>query len=298
MQLGKEMKSKLIIGSHIGLSSPNYLLDVIKETIDNGANTFMIYTGAPQNTIRKDVSLFRIEEAHKLLNKFNILPDNVIIHAPYIINLCSSKKETRELAIEFLTKELIRVKQMGFNKLVLHPGSRLDQPLEIGISQIVYGIKIALEKANNDVFILLETMAGKGSEIGSNMNEISAIIKGVNSDRIGVCLDTCHLHDSGVDLSKFDDYLIQFNELIGINKIKCIHINDSKNTMGAKKDRHENLGYGQIGFDNLINIIYHEKLMNIPKILETPWPKINGKEIYPYKKEIEIIKNHKFYKWF
>lgn len=292
------MDKTLIIGSHLALTSPNYLLGAVQEAIHNGANTFMIYTGAPQNTIRKNIDEFKINEAHELMKANNISPKNVIIHAPYIINLCSSKKETRELAIDFLTKELIRVEKMGFDKLVLHPGSRLEQDLETGINQIVFGIKKALNQANNNVKILLETMAGKGSEVGRNLNEIKAIIDTINSDKIGVCLDTCHLNDSGIDLANFDLYLNEFDEKIGLDKIKCVHVNDSKNVIGSQKDRHENLGYGTIGFDKLINVIYNNKLENIPKILETPWPKIDGKEISPYKTEIDMIKNKKFNKWF
>lgn len=292
------MNKKLLIGSHIGLTSPDYLLGAVKESIDNGATTFMIYTGAPQNTIRKDVETFKIKEAHELMKINNIDANDVIIHAPYIINLCSSKPEVRELAVDFLTKELIRVEKMGFNKLVLHPGSRLDQPLEIGIKFIVDGIKSALNKAQNNVILLLETMAGKGSEVGSNMDEIKDIIDGVNSDKVGVCLDTCHLNDSGVDINNFDEYLNLFDKNIGIDKIFCVHLNDSKNILGSHKDRHENLGYGTIGFDALINVIYNERLENIPKILETPWPKINDEEIYPYKIEIGMIKNKVFKRWF
>ncbi len=292
------MNKKLLIGSHIGLTSPDYLLGAVKESIDNGATTFMIYTGAPQNTIRKDVETFKIKEAHELMKINNIDANDVIIHAPYIINLCSSKPEVRELAVDFLTKELIRVEKMGFNKLVLHPGSRLDQPLEIGIKFIVDGIKSALNKAQNNVILLLETMAGKGSEVGSNMDEIKDIIDGVNSDKVGVCLDTCHLNDSGVDINNFDEYLNLFDKNIGIDKIFCVHLNDSKNILGSHKDRHENLGYGTIGFEALINVIYNERLENIPKILETPWPKINDEEIYPYKIEIGMIKNKVFKRWF
>ena len=290
--------SKLLIGSHIGLSSPDYLLGAVSESIANGANTFMIYTGAPQNTIRKDVDTFKIKEAHALMQAHGIDANDVIIHAPYIINLCSSKPEVRELATEFLTKELKRVEKMGFNKLVLHPGSRLEQDLETGIKFIVEGLKIALKNAQNDVKILLETMAGKGSEVGCNMSEIKAIIEGVNSPKIGVCLDTCHLNDSGVNINDFDAYLDQFDKEIGLDKVLCVHLNDSKNPLGAKKDRHENLGYGTIGFDALINVIYNKRLENVPKILETPWPKIDEKEVYPYKIEIEMIKSKTFKRWF
>ncbi len=292
------MNNKLLIGSHIGLTAPDYLLGAVKESIDNGATTFMIYTGAPQNTIRKDVATFKIKEAHEMMKTHDIDANDVIIHAPYIINLCSSKLEVRELAVDFLATELKRVEKMGFTKLVLHPGSRLEQSVEEGIKFIVEGIKSAFAMAQNNVAILLETMAGKGSEVGCNMDEIKAIIDGVNSDRIGVCLDTCHLNDSGVDLQHFDEYLDLFDEQIGIDKIRCVHLNDSKNVVGAHKDRHENLGYGTIGFDALINVIYNERLQNIPKILETPWPKVNNTEIYPYKEEIAMIKNKTFKKWF
>lgn len=292
------MSKKILIGSHMGLTSPNYLLDVVKESIENGANTYMIYTGAPQNTIRKDVNLFKIDEAHKLMDIEGIDKNDVIVHAPYIINLCSSKKEVRELACEFLEKELIRVDALGFNKLVLHPGSRLDQDIDVAIEQISSGINKVFDKVKNNVSILLETMAGKGSEVGWNIDEIKNIINKINDNsRIAVCLDTCHLNDSGVDLSNFDNYLDLFDSIIGINKIKCVHINDSKNPLGSRKDRHENIGYGTIGFEKILKVIYNERLMNVPKILETPWPKKNGKEYSPYKIEIEMIKLKKFNNW-
>ncbi|MGL4952048.1 MAG: deoxyribonuclease IV [Mycoplasma sp.] len=290
---------KLKIGSHVSLSSPNYLVGSVNEALSYEANTFMIYTGPPQNNNRKDVKLFNLNEAHKLMSLNEIDLNDVIVHAPYIINLCSLKPETREFGKEVLLNELIRTSEMGFTKLVIHPGSSLKQDWEIAINQIVEGIDFALSFSNNDVLILLETMAGKGTEIGRNINDIVAIIsKSKYPEKIGVCLDTCHLWDSGIDLKLFDEYLHQFEQLLDISKIQCIHINDSMNGKSSHKDRHQNLGYGNIGFENLINIIYHNKLEHVVKILETPYVELDGKSTPPYKQEIKMIRNKKFEKWF
>ena len=291
--------NKIILGSHVALTSPDYLLGSVKEAISYGANTFMFYTGAPQNTIRKDTQLFKKEEAFLLMKKNNIDPENVIVHVPYIINLCSAKKDTRVFAVDFLTKEILRVHDLGFKYLVLHPGSRLDQELEVGLRQVIDGLNQAFENTKHtNVVILLETMAGKGSEVGTNIYEIKTILSGVkNKDRIGVCLDTCHLSDSGIDINNFNQYLDDFENKIGLNKIKCVHINDSMNPIGARKDRHQNIGYGYIGFESILSVIYHEKLLNVPKILETPYVEINGKYQAPYKIEIEMIKAKAFNDW-
>lgn len=280
------------IGSHMDLKAPDYLLSAVKKTIENGANALMVYTGAPQNTIRKDVSLFKIEEAHALMNEAGIDSSSLIIHAPYIINLGNcEKEETYDLAKRVLKDELTRVKKMGAKYLVLHPGSALKAPREESIKRIVDGLNEAM--LNNDsVTVLLETMAGKGSEVGSSFEEIKAIIDGVNDKaHIGVCMDTCHLNDAGYDLSDFDSVLNEFTSLLPLEYIKVIHINDSKNICGAHKDRHENIGYGTIGFDNMLNIIYHPLLEDVVKILETPY--VNN-EIAPYKAEIQMIKNKQF----
>lgn len=291
--------NKIILGSHVSLTSPDYLLGSVKEAISYGANTFMFYTGAPQNTIRKDTKLFKKEEAFALMEKNNINPENVIVHVPYIINLCSAKSDTRSFAIDFLTKEILRVHDLGFRYLVLHPGSRLDQTLQEGLKQVIDGLNQAFENTKHtNVVILLETMAGKGSEVGTNIYEIKTILSGVkNNKRIGVCLDTCHLSDSGIDINNFNQYLDDFEKDIGLDKIKCIHINDSMNPIGARKDRHQNIGYGHIGFEALLSVIYHEKLLNIPKILETPYVELNGKYQAPYKIEIEMIKAKAFNDW-
>ena len=287
---------ELIIGSHVGFTSAKQLLGSIEETLSYGANTFMFYTGAPQNTKRSPINDELTYKAYEIMKEHNIDLEKVIIHAPYIVNLGNTSK--LDFAISFLKEELYRANQLGIKNVVLHPGASVDYTKEEAIQNIICGLNQILNN-NIDVTICLETMAGKGTEIGSNIEEIKTIINGVEyKNKIGVCLDTCHLSDSGVDISKFDEYLDLFDKEIGLSYIKCIHINDSKNDLGSHKDRHENLGFGNLGFDNLINIIYNERLKNIPKILETPYvatledPK---KKIYPpYKYEIEMIRNKEF----
>lgn len=275
------------IGSHISLSAPDYLLGAVKEALSYNANALMIYTGAPQNTIRKPIKSFKIDEAIKLMEENDIDIKSLIVHAPYIINLANKiKPETRELAIEFLKKEIKRVEEIGAYYIVLHPGSHVNQGEEIGLQAIVEGLN---EVVNEDckVMILLETMAGKGSELGKTFEEIKFILDRVkNRDKFGVCLDTCHVNDAGYDLNDFDGILDEFDSIVGIENIKVIHINDSKNEKGAKKDRHENIGKGTIGLENLKYVVNHPKLKDVVKILETPW--IDG--VPPYKEEIELLR--------
>ena len=280
----------LIIGSHVSFGK-NQLLGCVEQAIENGANTFMFYTGAPQNTIRSTVNENLTVEAYRLMKENNILSDKIICHAPYIINLANNIFPINyEFSMKFLRTEIDRCRLLGIKYLVIHPGNAVKQEKKIALLNIINALNNVLKPEDN-ISLLLETMAGKGTEIGINMNEIKTIIDGVFlKDKIGVCLDTCHLNDSGVDISKIDDYLNQFDNLIGIDKVKCIHINDSKNEIGISKDRHANFGYGTIGFDNLINVVYHEKLKNIPKILETPFVE----EKPPYKHEIKMIKEKKF----
>ncbi len=282
----------LYIGSHVGFNKNTQLLGSVKEALKYKANTFMFYTGAPQNTARSPIVDELTLEALQLLKENNIDYFKVIVHAPYIINLCNEEKFS--FSVDFLTEELERVNQLGIKYLVLHPGSHVGLGIEKGIDNIVKGINMAFQNLGktNNVTILLETMAGKGTEVGSNLDEIKKIIEGIeDKDHIGVCLDTCHLNDAGYDLNKFDEYLNEFDKTIGISKIGCIHINDSKNERSSHKDRHENIGYGTIPFETLISIIYNERLKDIPRILETPYV---DKLYAPYKQEIEMIRNKKF----
>ena len=282
----------LYIGSHVGFNKNTQLLGSAKEALKYKANTFMFYTGAPQNTARSQIVDELTLEALQLLKENNIDYSKVIVHAPYIINLCNEEKFS--FSVDFLTEELERVNQLGIKYLVLHPGSHVGLGIEKGIDNIVKGINMAFQNLGktNNVTILLETMAGKGTEVGSNLDEIKKIIEGIeDKDHIGVCLDTCHLNDAGYDLNKFDEYLNEFDKTIGISKIGCIHINDSKNERSSHKDRHENIGYGTIPFETLISIIYNERLKDIPRILETPYV---DKLYAPYKQEIEMIRNKKF----
>ncbi len=285
----------LKIGSHVGMSGKEMLLGSAKEAKSYGANVFMVYTGAPQNTRRKDVSELRIDEAHEYM-KVNGIED-IIIHAPYIINLGNTiKPETYEIAETFLASELERSSAMGSRVMVLHPGAHVGT--EAGIAQIVKGINNVLTK-DTDVYIALETMAGKGSEIGRSFEELAKIYDGVKyNEKLRVCFDTCHVNDSGYDLvNDLSGTLEQFDKIIGTEQIAVFHINDSKNPCGAGKDRHENIGFGNIGFDTLKEIVYMKDFENIPKILETPYikdPDDKKKSYAPYKYEIEMIRKGEF----
>lgn len=288
----------LIIGSHVSFGK-NQLLGATEEALSYGSNTFMFYTGAPTNTIRKDIDSDYIREAQQLMKDNNIDIENVVCHAPYIVNLGNATDPDKyAFSKNFIKKELIRCDEMGITKMVLHPGNAIGITPEEGLDNIANALNEILD-GTTKCLILLETMAGKGTECGRTTEELAYIINKIErKEQIGVCLDTCHLNDSGYNINEFDKYLDEFDKLIGIDKIKCIHINDSKNESGTHKDRHANFGIGTLGFDTLINVIYNERLSSIPKILETPYigDTDDSKErIYPpYKFEIEMIRNKKY----
>ena len=288
----------LTIGSHVSFSK-DQLLGCVKEALSYGANTFMFYTGAPQNTKRTEINDYDTIEAYKLMKENGMALENIICHAPYIINLANNKEiEKYEFSVNFLIKEVERCKDLGITKLVLHPGSAVGIDHNTALRNIIYALNLVLD-TNETVTICLETMAGKGTELGANIDELKTIIDGVNKkEQMGVCLDTCHLNDSGVDLTKFDEFLDEFDKKIGLDKIKILHVNDSKNPVGAHKDRHEIIGYGTIGFDTLIGVIYNGRIKDIPIILETPYignTNDDKDRLYPpYKFEIEMIRNKKF----
>ncbi len=280
----------LTIGSHVSFNSNTQLLGSLEEALSYGANTFMFYTGAPQNTVRSKINSEITKKAIDMMIKKNIDYSKVIVHAPYIINLANNKEDDKyDFSIRFLKEEVKRCEELGIKYLVLHPGSHVGLGIDVGIDNIINALNIILK--DTTVVILLETMAGKGTEIGSNFDEIKRIIDGLNNkENIGVCLDTCHLNDSGYDISNFDALLDEFDKIVGLSYVKCIHINDSKNPISSHKDRHENIGFGTLGFDNLIKIIYNPRLEKIPKILETPYVE----DLPPYKYEIEMIRNKQF----
>ncbi len=287
----------LKIGSHVGMSGKDMLLGSVKEALSYDADTFMVYTGAPQNTRRKDISQLNIEKAWALMKENNM--NEMIIHAPYIINLANSvKPQTFELAVEFLALEIERTKAMGSRVLVLHPGAHVGAGVQAGTAKIVEGLNEVLTK-DTGVYIALETMAGKGSEIGRTFEELAKIYDGVTHNQwLRVCFDTCHTNDSGYDIIKdFDGVMNHFDQVIGKDQIAVFHINDSKNPRGAAKDRHENIGYGTIGFEALNHIVHHKDFENIPKILETPWvpdPENAKKTAAPYKYEIQMLRSGSF----
>ena len=287
----------LIIGSHVSFKSGKQLVGSVVEALSYGSNTFMFYTGAPQNTSRSTIDENLTKEAFELMKENGIEPKNVIVHAPYIINLANDGA-SYDFAIKFLKEEIKRVDSLGMKYLVLHPGSHVGLGIDKGLDNIINGLNFVLSE-DNDVVVCLETMAGKGSELGTSFEQIKKIIDGVKlNNKLMVCLDTCHINDAGYDLNNFDEVLDEFDNVIGLDKLACIHVNDSKNEKGSHKDRHENIGLGTIGFDNLIKVIYNERLDGIPKILETPYigDTDDSKErLYPpYKFEIEMIKNKNF----
>lgn len=285
------------IGSHVGMSGKDMLLGSAKEAVSYGADTFMFYTGAPQNTRRKEISELNIGPAWEYMEEHGI--DDIVVHAPYIINLANTvKPETYELAELFLALELERAAACRSRVLILHPGAHVGAGVDAGIGQIIRGLNHILTP-DTPVCIALETMAGKGSEIGRSFEELARIYDGVTcSDKLRVCFDTCHTSDSGYDIiHDFDGVIEEFDRLIGKDQIAVFHINDSKNPAGAAKDRHANIGFGQIGFEALNYIVHHPDFEDVPKILETPYvpsPTQPKKSFAPYKYEIEMLRQGSF----
>ncbi|MDD2260324.1 MAG: deoxyribonuclease IV [Acholeplasmataceae bacterium] len=283
----------MFIGSHVSMKDPNNFLGSIEETLSYKANALMIYTGAPQNTRRKDINLLKIDEALALMKEHNLDTNHIVVHAPYVMNLANPSLEKREFAVEFLTSEIERSHRMHATQIVLHPGSAVASTVEQGISWIAEGLNQVIENTKDKpVRIALETMAGKGNEIGRTFEELKQIIDLIHDkSRVSVCFDTCHTHDSGYDIKhNFQSVIDEFDRVIGKEYISVFHINDSKNIRGARKDRHENIGFGEIGFEALMEVVYHQDFIKIPKILETPYIEENA----PYKEELEMIRNNQF----
>lgn len=289
------MDKELYIGSHVSMSSPKYYLGSVEEAISYGANTLMFYTGAPQNSFRLPLEKLMIEEGRALLRANGFNEDKIIVHAPYIINIANQLNDVNYgMAKSVLLNEVKRTAAFGCKTLVLHPGSHVNTGVENGIDSIVKALDEVLDKDGTDVRIALETMAGKGSEMGTSFEQMAEIISKVkHPERVGICLDTCHISDNNYDIHNFDDILDNVDRTVGLDKLYVIHVNDSKNDVGAHKDRHENIGYGFIGFDALNAVVHNPRIPGVPKILETPY--VNDQA--PYKEEIAMFKAGKFNDW-
>ncbi len=287
---------KIKIGSHVSNNGKEMLVGSVNEALKYGENCFMLYLGAPQNTFRKPFNELNAPEFLEILNKNNISKDDVIIHAPYIVNLAQNDPDKHEFAVRFISNELKIMSKIGLKYLVVHPGNHMNQGMDRGLELIAGSFKEILDiTAGDDTVILIETMAGKGSECCFEFSQIKKILDIVNSNRLKVCFDTCHTNDAGYDLvNDYEGVINEFDRIIGLDNIKAFHINDSMNERGSHKDRHQNIGFGTIGFDTLIKFIYDERFIDIPKILETPYVKGLKDSYPPYKEEIIAIRNKKF----
>ena len=286
------MAKDLLIGSHVSMNGPDYYLGSVKEAISYGSTTFMFYTGAPQNSYRKPLEELKIEEGRKLLKEQGFDENKIIVHAPYIINAANKNRtDLLDLSIKTIINELRRTYAFGAKILVLHPGNHLGLGAEEAIQTLAESLDQVFAQDGTDVRIAIETMAGKGSEIGTCFEDVKKILDTCKyPNRLGVCIDTCHVHDAGYNVNDPDGLLAEFDKIIGLDRLLVVHLNDSKNIRGAHKDRHENLGYGEIGFEALCKIANHPLLRDIPKILETPY--INEKA--PYADEISMLRDEKF----
>jgi deoxyribonuclease-4 len=281
----------LKIGSHVSFSDKG-LLSATREASQYGSSSFMIYTGAPQNTRRKPMESMYLDEGKQLMKELGM--EEIVVHAPYIINLGSYKSNTYELAVSFLQEEIRRTHAIGVRNIVLHPGAYTDKDPEYGVSRIAEGLNEVLNGVKEtDVNIALETMAGKGTEIGRSFEELAAIMDKVeHNERLTVCMDTCHIHDAGYDIvNNLDGVLEEFDRIVGLERIAVVHLNDSKNPVAAGKDRHAPVGSGWLGFDTIRNVVHHEVLQGRPFILETPWIGKDAKTQRPmYEAEIALLR--------
>lgn len=286
------------IGSHVSNNGLKMLVGSVEEALSYGENCFMVYLGAPQTTYRKDVEQLNYQKALEIAKQNGINPEDIIVHAPYIVNLGQSDDEKFNFAISFLAKELAMVGKVGLKYMVLHPGAHVGNGENFALDRIADGINEILRLTSNDnTVIAIETMAGKGTECGKTFEEIKRIIDLVHDKaRIGVCLDTCHIFDAGYDIvNSYEDVINEFDAVIGLEYLKVIHLNDSKNQLGSHKDRHENIGFGNIGFNALLKVLNDKRFEQIPKILETPYVSVSKLESYPpYKEEIEMLKKQTF----
>ena len=271
----------LNIGCH--LSTTKGFKNMGKEALQINANTFQFFTRNPRGGKAKDIDEKDVEALKEIMDNNGFV--KILAHAPYTLNACSADERTREFAVETMADDLARMEYLPNNLYNFHPGSHVKQGVEIGINYIVDMLNTVL-KPEQTTKVLLETMAGKGSEIGRNFEEIAEIISRVElKEHMGVCLDTCHVYDAGYDIvNDLDNVLEEFDRIIGLDRLKAIHLNDSKNPFKSHKDRHEKIGEGSLGLEGISRIINHPKLRHLPFFLETP------NELDGYKNEIELLK--------
>ncbi|MFC6288682.1 deoxyribonuclease IV [Levilactobacillus angrenensis] len=288
--------TEFLIGSHVSMKGKDMLLGSAKEAASYDENVFMVYTGAPQNTRRKPIDELNIAAGKAYMADHD--QRAVVVHAPYVVNLGNTTKpQNYAFAVEFLTAEVQRAAALGATQIVLHPGAHVGAGPEAAIAQIAQGLDEILAAADEPVQIALETMAGKGTEVGRNFEELAAIMAATaHNDRLSVCFDTCHTSDAGYAIATdFDGVLAEFDHVIGLDKLKVIHLNDSKNPQGSHKDRHTNIGYGTLGFDVLNKVAHHPQLATVPKIMETPLIGPDRKHgVNPHGYEVAMLKHQQF----
>lgn len=270
----------LYLGCHLSASAGN--LEMVKTAQSIGANTFAFFTRNPRGSKAKKEDPVDCEKAVVALKEGDFGP--LVAHGAYTMNLCTAEASAREFAADVLCDDLRRMALLPGNYYNFHPGSHVGQGVQTGISQICDALKKAMAPGY-PVTVLLETMAGKGSEVGGRFEELKMIMDGVGSDDIGVCLDTCHVHDAGYDIvNDLDGVLAEFDRVVGLDKLKALHVNDSKNPFSSHKDRHELIGEGSLGMEAFSRIINHPVLKKLPMILETP------NELPGYAKEIALLR--------
>ncbi|MCZ2119683.1 deoxyribonuclease IV [Levilactobacillus brevis] len=285
-----------LIGSHVSMKGKEMLLGSAQEAAQYGENVFMIYTGAPQNTRRKSIEDLNIPAAKTFMMAHE--QREIVVHAPYVVNLGNTAKPANfQFAISFLTAEVQRAAALGAKQIVLHPGAHVGAGAPAAIAQIAQGLDTILTVAESPVQIALETMAGKGTEVGRSFEELAAIIDATpHNDQLSVCFDTCHTSDAGYAIATdFDGVLNEFDHVIGLDRLKVVHLNDSKNPQGSHKDRHTNIGLGTLGFDVLNAVAHHPQLTTVPKIMETPVIGPDRKHgVNPHGYEVAMLKHQQF----
>ncbi len=271
----------LYVGCHLSASGGN--MEMVKTAQSIGANTFAFFTRNPRGSQAKKQDPEDCRLAVEAMQTAGF--GKLVAHGAYTMNLCTKEPEARAFAADVLCDDLRRMAMLPGNFYNFHPGSHVGQGMDTGISQICDALKKALAPGY-PVKVLLETMAGKGSEVGGKFEELKAIIDGVGSDQVGVCLDTCHVHDGGYDIiNDLDGVLAEFDRVIGLDKLCALHLNDSKNVFGSHKDRHELLGQGNLGLETFRNVVNHPVLKKLPMILETP------NELPGYAQEIQMLRD-------